>query len=295
MTPRVAQAGGRPACLGLGTLSACASFLLPGPEAVHLPRAQRPCRKQWREVSPAGAAGGTAPSSQGPTASSGHGPHSLSRKGVCSLEAGCRSVSSSPVWSQSLKDADTNRPTGGSQASAQRSLPKLGARFPPACAGPFCLFVVTLRRGITQNKAKRRVSGRVEIRSHDGRTALGPLRLPARRPVRGGRRGPSRPPASTWSPDAGTSASSRAAASLAPLDRRRKAGKARPPEAALLLDGNSASRRATRAPATLPFSSGSSWRWGFDGWQPAELICSESRVGRSRRCGRPRVERSLLQ
>lgn len=71
-------------------------------------------------------------SSRGRTASSGHEPCSLSLKGVCLLEAGGRSVSSSPVRSHSLKDTDTNRPPGGSQALAKRTSPDVRAHVPPA-------------------------------------------------------------------------------------------------------------------------------------------------------------------
>lgn len=67
-------------------------------------------------------------SSRGRTASSGHEPCSLSLKGVCLLEAGGRSVSSS----HSLKDTDTNCPPGGSQALAKRTSPDVRAHVPPA-------------------------------------------------------------------------------------------------------------------------------------------------------------------
>lgn len=83
-------------------------------------------------------------SSRGRTASSGHEPCSLSLKGVCLLEAGGRSVSSSPVRSHSLKDTDTNRPPGSSQALAKRTSPDVRAHVPhalrPALRGPLlCL------------------------------------------------------------------------------------------------------------------------------------------------------------
>lgn len=146
-------------------------------------------------------------SSRGRTASSGHEPCSLSLKGVCLLEAGGRSVSSSPVRSHSLKDTDTNRPPGGSQALAKRTSPDVRAHVPPALRPALRGPLLCLRfSSSAEEQPPPAPPGRSRRKSPPARRSglVTSLAQAAREEaVHSGHGGPSRPPAHTWSPDAG--------------------------------------------------------------------------------------------
>lgn len=203
-------------------------------------------------------------SSRGRTASSGHEPCSLSLKGVCLLEAGGRSVSSSPVRSHSLKDTDTNCPPGGSQALAKRTSPDVRAHVPPALRPALRGPLLCLRfSSSAEEQPPPAPPGRSRRKSPPARrsglvTSL--AQAAARRPCTAGTEGRAVPQLTRGHLTRDKChPQSRCLVSISEADERGKPGQASSPR--LLRPWIAAPRRVTSGragAATLPFSSISS-------------------------------------
>lgn len=140
--PGTPQEAVTPARARLGTASA--SFLLPGPEALCRPRAQRPCRREWRGASAAGAAGGTVPAPGGARPAAATSPvHCRLKASVCWKPGVARfhqapfGATVSRTQTRTVRQA-VPRPwlRGRRQTCARTSRPPCA----PPCAGLSCVF-----------------------------------------------------------------------------------------------------------------------------------------------------------
>lgn len=234
-----------PARARLGTASA--SFLLPGPEALCRPRAQRPCRREWRGASAAGAAGGTVPAPGGARPAAATSPvHCRLKASVCWKPGVARfhqapfGATVSRTQTRTVRQA-VPRPwlRGRRQTCARTSRPPCA----PPCAGLSCVFASQAPQRSSPAPAP---PGRSRRKSPPARRSglVTSLAQAAREEaVHSGHGGPSRPPAHTWSPDAGQVPPAEPLPRQHQRGRRaRETGASKLPAAAAPLDCSSASR-----------------------------------------------------